>query len=103
MSTGLHSQHFHVVQTPESPIHEARDTVPLDLQRAQAVQPVERQTLDAPHAVPAQLPVNHKHKSQGQARVRTDGTRRTRASALTGAAGGAAGRSWAGWSSGGFC
>lgn len=67
MSTGLHSQHFHVVQTPESPIHEARDTVPLDLQRAQAVQPVERQTLDAPHAVPAQLPVNHKHKSQGQA------------------------------------
>lgn len=53
-------QDFHVAEAPEGSVHQAAQAVALHLQRAQGVQAVERQTLHAADAVPAQLPVTHK-------------------------------------------
>ena len=59
-------QDFHVAEAPEGSVHEAGDAVPLHAQRPEPDQTVERQALDASHAVPAQIPVRQSTANQCQ-------------------------------------
>ena len=56
----LHLQHVHFSQPPEGTICQLADVVSLKLQHLQAIEALERETLNQPNPIPIQVPMEMK-------------------------------------------
>lgn len=56
----LHLQHVHLRQPPEGTICQLADVVSLKLQHLQAIEALERETLNQPNPIPIQVPMEMK-------------------------------------------
>lgn len=60
----LHLQHVHLRQPPEGTICQLADVVSLKLQHLQAIEALERETLNQPNPIPIQVPMEMKPSGQ---------------------------------------
>lgn len=102
----MNLQDFHVAEAKEGPVHQPREAVPLQLQRAEGGQVLESQALHPANLVSAQIPGGKNQQmqcsqSEGASRCNDQTRNFPRSAELTDAAGWAAGRTWLGcWRSG---